>query len=324
MALLLTLLVVAILMVVVLEFNYMMRVHATLSGNLLDDFKAQTAAETGEEMAVALLLDDLVADTSRGEMADSLDEAWASEIDLETPSSATVATVSDEMAKLNVNRLVNRSSEGRGVEEVNGTMAENFRRLFERLEIDPDLVDTIVDWEDYDDEERAFGAEQSYYDTLAQPIRCKNGPLDSVAELLNVKGFDEAILYGTEDKPGLAQFITVCGHEEGLININTASEEVIGAVLNSESLASAIVDSREGGAFANAEDIVTRFPDVNIAGKFATSSSYFSVRSSARVPSAESPTREVTIQALLKRNLAEQTVEEDQTGIDVLSWKIER
>jgi general secretion pathway protein K len=246
------------------------------------------------------------------------------EIKLETPSSATVAVVSDEMSKLNVNRLVNRSSAGPGIEEVNGSLVETFRRLFETIEIDPALVDAIVDWQDYDDEERTFGAEQSYYDTLDPPIRCKNGPLDSVGELANVKGFDEGILYGTEDKPGLVKFVTVCGPVESLININTASEEVIAAMLNSETLASLIVDDRETNPFANAEDVVARFPDANPAGRFTTWSSYFSVSSRADVPSAESPTRQLTIWTLLKRNRAEQTVEDDQSGIDTLSWKIER
>ncbi|UCD56583.1 MAG: type II secretion system minor pseudopilin GspK [Candidatus Hydrogenedentota bacterium] len=325
MALLLTLLVTVILAVVILEFNYIMRVQATLSGNLVDDVRAEAAARVGVEMAKAMLLNDILADSEKEVASDTLEEEWASDIKVETDASATEAVVSDEMGKLNLNRLVNRPSAESDLESVNTSMVENVRRLFELLELDPNLVDCIVDWIDENDQEEPFGAEASYYESLSPPIRCKDGPLDSVEELLLVKEFDAGILYGEEDMPGLAEFVTVCGDQEGLVNINTAPEEVIAAVLNSESLASMIMDMRETSPFKSAEDMATRIPDVELSGKFVPWSLCFLVSSTGRIPSEGSPRREVKIKALLKRVKSEG--EEPENGyfsIDTAFWKMER
>lgn len=330
-----TLLVTVILTVVVLEFNYLMRVHATLSGNVVEDLRAEAAARAGVEKAKALLLNDALADFETGKTADTLEEEWASEIKMETASSAAEARVSDEMSKLNVNRLITRPATEYDIESTNMSMVESFRRLFELLEIDPNLVDCIVDWLDENDQEQPFGAENSYYESLDPPIKCKNGPMDSVEELLLVSGFDKNILYGDDDNPGLAEFVTVFGDEDGLVNINTAPEEVLAAVLNSEGLASTIVDMRQTSPFENAQDIAGRLPEANLAGKFTTRSSYFLAVSSGRVAfqelqmeassTEEPPTRSVKIRTLLKRVHADaQQLEHEYLSIDTAYWKVER
>ena len=60
------------------------------------------------------------------------------------------------------------------------------------------LVDSLLDYRDRDDEPRPEGAEQDYYDLLPQPYLIKNGPLGTVEELLLVKGFTGAIVYGED------------------------------------------------------------------------------------------------------------------------------
>lgn len=61
-----------------------------------------------------------------------------------------------------------------------------------------ELINAILDWRDEDDEAREGGAEDEYYNTLSPPYRCKNGALDSIEELLLVKGVNAAILYGED------------------------------------------------------------------------------------------------------------------------------
>jgi general secretion pathway protein K len=328
-ALLLTLLVTVILSVVVLEFNYLMRVHATLSGNLIDDLRAEAAAAAGVETARAVLLNDLVADSEKEIMSDTLEEEWAEEINVETRSSKTVTTILDEMSKLNLNRLVERASIDYDLQNTNMFMVENVRRLFESIELDPDLVEKIVDWIDEDDEEQSFGAESSYYESLSPPVRCKNGPLDSVEELLLMEGFDKGILYGDDETPGLAEFVTVCGDEKGLVNINTAPEEVIAAVVNSGSVASMIIDMREEAPFENAEDMATRVPDAKLSNKFTTWSTFFLVSSTGRTfpagsPAQGPPTREVRLKALLKRVQSREDTGENYFGIETVFFKAGR
>jgi general secretion pathway protein K len=327
MALLLTLLVTIILSVVILEFNYLMRVHATLSGNLVDDLQAQSAARGGIEKAKALLLNDLSADNKKGNLCDTLQEDWAGEITLQTPAWAAETKITDEMSKLNLNRLVKGSANDTEIESVNREMEENVKHLFELLNYDPNLVDCIIDWIDENDQEESFGAENAYYQSLEHPIQCKNGPLDSIEELLLVKGFDAKILYGDEENPGLAAFVTVFGDPRGLININTADEKVLSAALNSESVASMIVDMRENEPFDSETDMAARLPEINLKGKFATGSSYFLVTSKGRVPAAADmdPVRQVTIKTLLKRVMPEGIeIKDNYLEIATAYWKVER
>jgi type II secretory pathway component PulK len=234
------------------------------------------------------------------------------------------------MSKLNLNRLVKRPATEYDIESLNMSMVESFKHLFELLEIDPNLVDCIVDWLDENDQEQPFGAESSHYESLDPPMKCKDGPMDSVEELLLVKGFDKKILYGDDKKPGLAEFVTVFGDEGGLVNINTAPEEVVAALLNSESLASTIVDMRQTSHFESAQDMAARLPDINLSEKFTTRSSYFLAVSSGRILSDESqthapPTRDVKIRALLRRVHAdEQQLDHEYFSIDTAFWKVER
>ncbi len=329
MALLLTLLTTVILSVVVLEFNYLMRVHATLSGNLADDLRAEAAAVAGVETAMAVLLNDVVADSERGSFSDTLEEDWAGGIQFEIRSSTVTAAVTDEMSKLNLNRLIERSADEFGIENTNMRMLESVRRLFVSLEIDPNFVDAIVDWIDENSEEEPFGAESVYYESLDPPIRCKNGPLDSIEELLFLEEFDERVLYGEEDTPGLAEFVTVAGDENGRVNINTASEQVIAAVVNSESQASMITDMREAEPFESAEDMAARLPDLTLSERFATHSEFFLVSSEGLVFPGGSrgegePIRRVRLTALLKRVRADEGEESDYFSIETARWEAGR
>ncbi|MBI4831347.1 MAG: type II secretion system minor pseudopilin GspK [Candidatus Lindowbacteria bacterium] len=324
-ALLLTLLVTIILAVVVLEVNYLMRVHATLSGNLLDSLKAETAARSAVEKAKALLLNDFLADYKKGLASDALDEGWAAEIRIETKSGVADATISDEMGKINLNRLVKRPAAAGGAETPDTAMVESVKRLFELLELDPNLIDCIIDWIDENDQEEPFGAENPYYESLTPLMNSKDGPLDSVDELLFVKGFDSKILYGDDEKPGLVDFVTVCGDEHGFVNINTADEKVIAAIVNSESLASTIVDSRESSSFVSSEDLTTRVAGANLSGKFTVASSFFLVTSTARILPESLSGREVKIRTILRRVQPEADEQQKETvRIDTAFWKVER
>lgn len=61
-----------------------------------------------------------------------------------------------------------------------------------------DLADALMDYLDADAETRTEGAEQDYYDNLAQPYRIRNGRLSTLEELLLVKGFDGRVVFGND------------------------------------------------------------------------------------------------------------------------------
>jgi len=66
--------------------------------------------------------------------------------------------------------------------------------------IPQNIVDAILDWRDPDANARgeAGDTEGVYYHNLPKPYRVKNGPFDTVEELLLVKGVTGRILYGED------------------------------------------------------------------------------------------------------------------------------
>ncbi len=68
---------------------------------------------------------------------------------------------------------------------VNTASAEELDRL---PGIEPDVAAALVDWRDRDDEPSPQGAEQEYYSSLDRPYAVRNGPFETLRELLMVRG----------------------------------------------------------------------------------------------------------------------------------------
>ena len=64
-----------------------------------------------------------------------------------------------------------------------------------------DVADAILDWLDPDDEPRELGCEVEYYSGLSPPYAPKNGPVDTVEELLLVRGVTPQLLFGCRHQP---------------------------------------------------------------------------------------------------------------------------
>lgn len=93
------------------------------------------------------------------------------------------------------------------------------------------MIDCLEDWIDEGDLHGLNGAESDdpFYKERGYPV--KNGPLDSVEELLLIKGWGPDILYGKEADEegdaifGIAKLLTVWG--DGKVNLNTATTDVL-------------------------------------------------------------------------------------------------
>jgi len=96
--------------------------------------------------------------------------------------------VSDEAGKINVNALI--------ASDTTGTQLYN--ALLALPDMTPTIADCIVDWVDGNSSPRSMGAEESDYAGLAQPYHCKNGPINSLEELLLVKGVTPQLLFGSD------------------------------------------------------------------------------------------------------------------------------
>jgi DNA uptake protein ComE-like DNA-binding protein len=102
----------------------------------------------------------------------------------------------DESTRLNLNALlaVDKTTENAG------------RKLLMGLPgMTEDVADAILDWIDPDDQPRQFGAEINEYSSLDPPYAPKNGPLETVEELLLVRGVTPLLLFGTDaNRNGMA------------------------------------------------------------------------------------------------------------------------
>ncbi|MCA9103481.1 MAG: general secretion pathway protein GspK [Planctomycetales bacterium] len=94
----------------------------------------------------------------------------------------------DESSKLNLNALVEYE-----VEEDAQTDS-----LMHLPGMTADVANAILDWIDGDDTARYGGAEAQYYGSLVPPVEPRNGPLDSLDELLRVRGVTRQLLYGED------------------------------------------------------------------------------------------------------------------------------
>ena len=61
-----------------------------------------------------------------------------------------------------------------------------------------ELAASIIDWRDEDSEISPGGAEDEYYLLLSEPYNCKNSELETVDEILLIKGASEELLYGED------------------------------------------------------------------------------------------------------------------------------
>ncbi len=96
--------------------------------------------------------------------------------------------IGDESGKININDVYDLDKSG-------GLLYNALMRLPNMTE---DIADAIIDWIDTDETPRASGAESEYYQGLDPAYNAKNGRIDTIDELLFVRGVTPALLYGTD------------------------------------------------------------------------------------------------------------------------------
>jgi general secretion pathway protein K len=314
-ALILTIMVVALTVTLTLQFNTTMRTNLTAAVNLSDGIRLACIAKSGFHGARAVLYEDSIEGN-----VDTLREVWA-QSGLLSESAAGLfdeGTVHVEMADLSGRIQINRLIEKNGTYN---TLQKDLLLRFLTLEefgLDSEeaenIVDALKDWMDPDNEVTGFGAEDSYYQTLERPYPCKNGPFEFLEELEFVRGITEELLYGSGDKRGILPYLSA--HGDGRININTADPLVLQALSDQidEDLANAMNEYRinEDNDLTSSTwyKKVAGMEDVNIPDALLTiSSTYFEIISRGMKGAMSKQIKGV--------------VERDDMTVKVLSVKIE-
>jgi type II secretory pathway component PulK len=109
--------------------------------------------------------------------------------DIASGSSAFRMGVIDEASKINLNTIL-------ALDNGQGNAAYNL--LMALPNMTDDIANAIIDWLDPDDTARQNGAESETYSALSPAYRAKNGPLDSIEELLLVRGMTPQLLFGND------------------------------------------------------------------------------------------------------------------------------
>ena len=229
-ALLLSLLVLFLLVVIVLEADFQTRADLRAAGNFRDDLKAFYLARSAITAGEAILKED----TRISNRYDGLDELWAYPVPEYPLGDGTLSgSITDESGKINLNRLI------RDGDKVDDWRKKQLRLLFELLQLKPDeLVDSIVDWIDKNNEPEQYGAEVGFYQSLIPAYSPKNGPLDTLEELHMVKGVTDEVY------KKIAPYLTVYG--DGKINVNTADRLVLQSLTEGidETMIRRVIDNR--------------------------------------------------------------------------------
>lgn len=258
-ALVLTLMVTALITALVVEFSYGVYVNTSALYNWQALQKLSIAAGTGVRVAVLgiTINDSRNSYTYPGVI---LKEGLKPFDDFEGSVSLRVE---DEAGKLNINTII----------YPNGMLNEEaynaFIRLLKFLELDTSIADRVADWIDKDSEQRRTNSEEW----------TKNGPFESVDELLLVKGISRA------DYDKLAPYVTIYG--DGRININAAQIPVLVSLADAvdKNLAERLVKYRELSPFNTSSDIlkVAGFEMIgtSLMGRVVVKGKVFSVRSIA-------------------------------------------
>lgn len=151
-------------------------------------------------------------------------------------------------------------------------LADCVPRLLAILGLDPGIADALADWTDADDEPRPRGAERGWY--LGQPGRRvpPNAPFTSPAELGLVRGLDARALARLEPH------VTVAA--EHAVNPNTASREVLLAVLRDPVVVERLLSARANRPLADG-DVSALAADQR--ARLVTRGQYYRVRAVAGV-----------------------------------------
>jgi len=236
-ALLLTILTIAVLSGIAIDFTYRVFTDTSSVTNWINAQRASMLARSAERWA-ALYIESIK------------DDSYTSVKKLELPvrddfgiGARVSISIEDENSRFNINTIIYPNG------RTNEQALKSLQKILEYLNINPDLALSIADWIDPDTEPRAYYSED----------HAKNYYLLSISELKLINGITEEIYRELEP------YVTVFG--DGLININTADVPVLMSLSEgmTQSLAEQIIQYRETEPFKDKNHIV-RVPGLERIG----------------------------------------------------------
>ena len=202
--LLLVLVIVAMLTLAAYNFTQSMTTELEAAAGYTADVQARATADSGLEFVATLLghradpeLENLIHNpvlfmgrTVSASVRPRANSRFTmiAPVEHDTKHNAIRYGLMDESAKLNLNQI----NQMKLSDDDLHTLLMNIPKM--TIEV----VDAMLDWIDTDDTKRPYGAETETYSQLVPPYKAKNGPLESIDELLLIQGITPTLLYGED------------------------------------------------------------------------------------------------------------------------------
>ena len=307
-ALIVVLWLVGILSMLVTTMAFEAHLEAKIVAHHRKRIKADELVKSGMEMAEMLMRKSNKITAEK--LEDEGEDRWFSMAD-KLAQGVKIAGITEEIAGGTVVVDIDPEPARRNV---NALTEEDWERVLEvggvPIEFWPEIIESFQDWIDKDSEPRQDGAEtDDYYSTLDAPYKAKNGPLDTVEELLLVKGFSRPILSGGllpgQEKDadpiqmsGIADLLTIYG--DGKVNVNAATRRVLMTLPGVDEIAAgAIIEERDGllleeeereeedTSFKGVGDLFRRIPELDpaVRNHVVTGSQIYRITSVATIGS---------------------------------------
>jgi general secretion pathway protein K len=291
--------VIVILSVIVLEFSFAMRTEVNIAKNYKVETQLYAMAEGGVQRAIAELIykQDPRVQQKRNKKLEEVppeQREWMTDgrpYSLPFDQGTCEVKITSEAGKVNINAVSDTT----------------LRKIIGQLGLEGDardiVVDSILDWRDPGELHRLNGAKNDYYQSLKEPYNCKNGNLDSIEELLLVRGVTPGLFSGRKETKkgeegvksegiGLRDIFSIYSSSGAQIDINSASLPVLRVVLGIPSeVAQSIIKAREEKGFQDQAELVQRVPELSqfigqIGGLIATSNpstaAYYTIESKGK------------------------------------------
>lgn len=255
--------------IIVIAAAKTVRLDSRLSRASGEHIRGRWASRAGIEKAISLLNQDSL-------YSDSLTDIWSENgedcNDIPLGQCTFSIKIIDEASKLNINTATDK-------------------QLQQLPDMTEEIVASIIDWRDSDDNPQRHGAEGSYYLKLDHPYHIRNGHFQTIQELLLVKGMSQELLFGEDannngkldynecdgDKTspndnadnvldkGWAAFLTCYSYDlnkdsqsQSRININTADQKkLVKSLQLKQSHAKWIVDNRQNN-YQSIADLINK------------------------------------------------------------------
>jgi len=201
MVLVFVLVVVAIMALAAFTFCELMLTERKASLLLGNRAQARQSAHSGIEMVAAVLSQDQETIDGAGGLLDNTNLFRGVVVveDSSNPGRVTIVStkldetgvpyfgLENESGRINLNTLLEIGDEDEAREV-----------LMALPNMTIEAADSILDWIDEDDTPREYGAEIDFYSQLQPAYAPKNGPLDTIEQLLGVQGVTPELLFGAD------------------------------------------------------------------------------------------------------------------------------